>query len=90
MFDCWEVVSDDGKEVLVTFVQVMGRPNFHSRRILLQGLREDAIYRNARDGRTYSGGALMYAGLNVENLWGDFRSMLIHLKMVEIEDGFQG
>ena len=90
MFDCWEVISDDGKEVLVTFVQVMGRPNFHSRRILLQGLREDAIYRNARDGRTYSGGALMYAGLNVENLWGDFRSMLIHLKMVEIEDGFLG
>lgn len=90
MFDCWEIVSGDGEEVLVTFVQVMGRPNYHSRRILLQGLCPDAIYRNERDGKTYSGDALMYAGLNVENLWGDFRSMLIHLKKERNEDGFKG
>ena len=73
-----------------TFVQVMGRPNYHSRRILLQGLCTDAIYRNERDGKTYSGDALMYAGLNVENLWGDFRSTLIHLKKERNEDGFKG
>ena len=32
-YDCYEVVSKDKKEALVTFVQVLNRPNYHSRRI---------------------------------------------------------
>lgn len=80
MFDCWEVAAPDGTQVLVTFVQVLGRANYHSRRILLQGLQPDARYCNLLDGREYDGDTLMYAGLPVPNLWGDYRSVLIPLK----------
>ncbi len=36
-FDCYLVAAKDKKEALVTFVQVIGRPNYHSRCIRLQG-----------------------------------------------------
>ena len=77
-FDSWEVVSKDKKEVLVTCVQVLGRPNYHSRRIKLKGLEEDVIYKIEETGEVISGGALMYAGINV-SLYGDYSSKLIHL-----------
>lgn len=79
MFDCWELVSPDRKEALVTFVQVLGRPNCHSRKIKLQGLCPEAVYRVEGTEQTYTGDILMYGGLTVENMWGDFRSRLIHL-----------
>lgn len=77
-FDSWEVVSKDKKEVLVTCVQVLGRPNYHSRRIKLKGLEEDVIYKIEETGEVISGGALMYAGINV-SLYVDYSSKLIHL-----------
>ncbi len=78
-YDCWEIVAKDGSEALVTFVQVLNRPNFHSRRVALQGLDLHAQYEVEETGSIYAGDALMYAGLPIENLWGDFKSKLIHL-----------
>ena len=77
--DCWEVVSEDKKEVLVTFVQVLNRANFKSRRIRLKELDPNKQYHIEGEERTYSGEALMYAGLQIPNPWGDFKAMLIHL-----------
>lgn len=37
-YDCYMVVSKDKREALVTFVQVLNRPNFRSRMIRLKGL----------------------------------------------------
>ena len=82
-FDCWQVNSKDGKQALVTFVQVMGRANCHSRRVRLQGLNPQASYRDEQTNAVYGGDALMYAGLPISNLWGDFQSVLISLKQVE-------
>ncbi len=82
-FDCWQIVSEDANQVLITFVQVLGRPNVHSRRIKLQGLCPDARYQVAGSDVVYGADALMYAGLPVENLWGDFRSRLIELRRVK-------
>ena len=79
-FDCWQVAAKDGSQVLITFVQVLGRPNYHSRRIKLQGLEPGAKYRIAGTEKVYGGDALMYAGLPVENPWGDFKSRLILLE----------
>lgn len=81
-FDCWEIVSEDGKEALITFVQVLGRPNYHSRRIKLQGLCPAGRYRDEETQTVYGGDVLMYAGLPVGDLCGDFRSKLIHLKRI--------
>ena len=44
VLDCWQVVAKDRSEALVTFVQVLGKPNQHSRRIRLKGLDPEADY----------------------------------------------
>lgn len=82
-YDCWAVVSRDRKEALVTFVQVLGRANYHSRRVKLQGLDPNVRYQIEGGKLTLGGDALMYAGLHVENLWGDFKSRIIALKAVD-------
>ena len=78
-FDCYGVVKKDKKEALFTFVQVLNRPNYHSRRILLQGLDPEKNYRIEGEEGVYTGDVLMKAGYLVQNLWGDFKARLIHL-----------
>ncbi len=78
-YDCYMVVSKDRREALVTFIQVMMRPNYHSRRICLKGLDPKKNYRIEGEKRVYSGEAMMYAGIQVENPWGDFRGKLLHV-----------
>lgn len=77
-FDCWQVVSKDKSEALVTYIQVLGRPNYHSRRIRLKGLKENVMYKNQETGSIYSGGALMSAGVNMTDVHGDFKGRLLH------------
>ncbi len=78
-YDCYEVVSKDKTEALITFVQVLGTPNHRSRRIRIPGLSPAMRYRVEETGRLYCGDTLMYAGINVENMQGDFQSKLIHI-----------
>lgn len=77
-FDCWQIVAKDQSEILVTFVQVLNRPNYHSRRLCLQGLEADAMYQEEESGSLYRGDVLMYAGFPMMNPWGDFQSKLVH------------
>ncbi len=66
MYDCYMVVAKDKSEALMTYIQVMGRPNSHSRRILLKGMapekdlphrrRRTYLYRQNPDAGRYSGG----------------------------------
>lgn len=79
LFDCYEVVSKDKKEALVTYVQVLNRPSRRSRRICLKGLEAKAKYRVEGMEGAYLGETLMRAGIQVENLWGDFKGKLIHV-----------
>lgn len=79
-YDCYAVVAKDKSEALITFIQVLGRANCHSRRIYLEGLDENRKYRIEGEERTYLGSTLMYAGLQIENLWGDFQGKIIYLK----------
>ena len=84
-YDCYEVVSKDKSEALVTYVQVLNRPNYHSRRIRIPGLMPERTYviANTEDWPEikqieYTGETLHYAGINIPPLWGDFRARLIH------------
>lgn len=78
-YDCYMVVSKDKKEALVTFMQVLNRPNYHSRRICLKGLDADRKYKiEGREG-TFGGDLLMNAGILISNPWGDFKGELLHL-----------
>ncbi|MCQ2521311.1 MAG: alpha-galactosidase [Lachnospiraceae bacterium] len=45
LYDAYMVVSEDKKEALLTYVQVLMRPNFHSRKLRLDGLAEDKMYK---------------------------------------------
>lgn len=78
-FDCYGVVSKDKREALFTFVQVMGRPNYHSRIVRLDGLDPEKKYVVEGEDVSYTGETLMKAGLQIQNLWGDYQSKLIHL-----------
>lgn len=78
-YDCFGVVSKDKKEALFTFVQVMNRPNYHSRNVKLDGLDPHTRYEVEGTGESYFGDTLMNAGIQIPNMWGDYRSTLIHL-----------
>lgn len=78
-YDCWMVAAKDKSEALVTWIQVLGEANGHSRLIRLNGLDASARYQIEGSDCTFGGDALMYAGLPVERLWGDFAGKLIHL-----------
>lgn len=79
-YDCYEVVSKDKKEALVTYIQVLNIPNCHSRRIYLRGLEAAAEYKVEGMEGVYRGETLMKAGIQVESLAGDFRGKLISVK----------
>jgi alpha-galactosidase len=86
-YDCYAVVAKDKTEALVTYIQVLNRANCHSRRIHIPGLAPDKTYRiaNAEDWKEikqtrYTGETLQYAGINIPNLWGDFKGRLLHLE----------
>ncbi|MBO4825342.1 MAG: GH36 C-terminal domain-containing protein, partial [Lachnospiraceae bacterium] len=81
-YDAWMVKSQDEREILVTFVQVLNHPNFKSRTLCLQGLDPQKTYRDCESGRNYGADTLMYAGLPIPRSWGDFKSTLIHLEEV--------
>ena len=85
-YDCYEVVAKDRSEALITYIQVLGRPNFHSRRLHIPGLDPQAVYviENAQDWpeirqTEYRGDTLHHAGINIPPISGDFKGRLMHL-----------
>lgn len=80
--DCYGVVAKDKTEALITFVQVLGRANYHSRRIRIPGLAPEKRYQVEGTGEVFYGDTLMRAGLSLPNMMGDFQSTLIFLKEV--------
>jgi alpha-galactosidase len=77
-YDCWQVVSKDKKETIITYVQVMAEPNFHSRKLKLKGLNPDGNYLLSGEDRIYSGKLLMYGGILLPRVFGDYVSFMFH------------
>lgn len=86
-WDAWEVVSIDKKEALVTLVQVLNHPSYHSTKVMLKGLSaelkyhvtiEDSFGKTSDEG-IWTGLTLMNGGFLAPRMWGDFHSQLIHL-----------
>lgn len=80
-FDCYMVVTEDKSEALVTFVQVLNRPNCKSRKVKLKGLLAEKNYVLEETGAVYAGDTLMNAGILIENPWGDFKGKLLHFNI---------
>ncbi len=80
-WDAWMFVAKDRSEAVFTFVQVLNRPNYRSRRIRLAGLDPDRKYRSSQTGEIHPGSTLMNCGIDVM-LSGDFKSATIHFTAV--------
>lgn len=76
-YDCWQVVAKDKSEALVTYVQVLAEPNCHSRKIRLKGLDPEAEYQQEDNRQRYKGALLMYGGVLMPRMEGDFASAMI-------------
>lgn len=78
LYDCWASSAKDRSEILVTYVQVLGQPNCHSRKIYLDGFAPDKTYRLEGTDEVYTGEMLMKAGFLIRDIKGDFQSRLYH------------
>lgn len=79
--DCWAVSSRDKKEVLVTYVHVLGNVIAHSRKIKLQGFQPEARYCLEGTDLVFTGEMLMQGGFLISGLRGDYTSRLYHFIM---------
>ncbi len=78
-YDCWQVTDKEKSEALLTYVQVLARPNVKSRKIRWKNLIPEAEYVLEETGKVYSGEMLMQAGILIPPLKGDYWSKLYHV-----------
>lgn len=78
----WAFVSENQSEVLVQGMVFQAVSNALRRRIRLAGLDGNGFYRNTKDGRVYTGRALMAGGFLLPWMSGDDASFEIHLERV--------
>lgn len=89
-YDCWESVSKDKDEALVTFIQVLNHPNYKTRFIKIPGLDDDKNYEVSFPDEDKSqfpsvilnGKTIKNAGIAIKRDWGDFQGKLIYIKTV--------
>lgn len=85
----WMFVSEDGKEALVAYFQVLAKPNPPLKKLKLKGLAADRNYRVAdpdapeEPAERWGGDELMGIGLHLPVWKGDFRSRLYRIHMEE-------
>lgn len=79
---CFEIVSKDRSEILLNFEGLSSENISNSKRLRLKNLNEDSVYVNLETKEVFSGGALMYYGVNIKKLFQNSSSNTIHLKML--------
>lgn len=87
----WEVISENGEEIIVGWYKILAKPNQRNQRYLkLTGLEEDSYYKITNDNSVHSGAALMNIGLRLPydfnganrdtaQISGDFQSKIFTL-----------
>lgn len=78
----WMFVSKDKKEVVVSFVRQRALPHPKFESLKLVGLEEDASYEIVGEDAVFFGDELMYVGLNVPELVGDYAAKMWVLRKV--------
>ena len=82
LYCVWQVVSTDKSEALVAMVKYKNEANTHPEIVRLRGLDENKYYK-VNGEKVYKGASLMYNGLVLENLWGDYESKLYYIEEVK-------
>jgi len=70
----WMIVSEDKSTAFVCYFRVLGSPNEPISRLKLKGLDETKDYKVSNYNHIYGGDELMYGGLTIPYLEGDFVS----------------
>lgn len=78
----WSYVSEDKKEVLVTYIVLAARP-MERHYLRLAGLDPNLRYREESTGRILSGDTLMNAGVCIPERLFDYQSRMLHFVAVE-------
>lgn len=68
----WQVVSNDQKEIVASYVQILAKCNTLSKRLKLSGLPHGEIYLEVESGQKYTSEELMYIGLSVPRIRQDY------------------
>ncbi|MFC4766188.1 alpha-galactosidase [Effusibacillus consociatus] len=76
----WMFVSEDKREAFVAYFRVLAEANAPFATIKLKGLNPELDYQMTENGKIYGGDELMYSGLLVPELHGDFQSVIWRLK----------
>jgi alpha-galactosidase len=69
----WMIVSEDKKQALIGYFRVLVEPNAPLKSLRLKGLNPDFDYHISGNDDEYPGDHLLYAGLPVNDLRGDFQ-----------------
>ena len=80
---CFEIVSKDKSEVLLKFEGLSSENINNSKRLRLKNLNEDSVYVNLETNEVFSGGALMYYGVNIKRLFKNYSDNTVHLKVIK-------
>lgn len=78
----WQYVSPDGLQIWVCYYQLLAEANQVMPIVNLRGLQQDACYLLEGTTKTFGGDELMFAGIRVTGINGDFQSCSWFLEMV--------
>lgn len=78
----WCFVTKDKRKAVCCYYQVLAEPVYKNTVLKLKGLNKDGMYRLNGQSRIFSGSELMYAGLTVPKIEGDFYSDIYVLEQV--------
>ena len=73
----WNFVSEDGKQVIFSHVQILARSAYRIPTLRLRGLDPKAEYKNTETKEVFGGDELMYAGITIPRVRQDFSGTMI-------------
>jgi alpha-galactosidase len=78
----WEFVNETKEEALLSIVTMDTHCNAPINYIRCRGLEETSVYREDSSGGEYSGAALMYAGIPVPMMQGEYQSLQLYFRKI--------
>jgi len=79
----WMFVSEDKTEAFISYFKTLAVPNDPVSKLTLRGLNPDFNYKVKGKDDLFGGDELMYAGLNIPELNGDYQSVTWRIKAIE-------
>ncbi|WP_195987184.1 alpha-galactosidase [Clostridium sp. D53t1_180928_C8] len=79
----WMNLSKDGRSALVSYVKKYSEPNVIPGRLRVKALNEESLYEVIETGEVFGGDELMYIGLEIGELIGDYRAKFWTLRKVD-------